>query len=211
MTFNVISWTFVRPNIVKLFCQCRKCRDVAVVAAKLTPMGANTQKWTENIDGKYVNIQSVFPPPSKPIAPPGTPGEVEVHFIEGLKVLSVDAYHSAANSFRRTLEQATIHLLGELGNDAEKHKDEDLYSRIKALQKYSLITPPLYDWAEIIRKVGNKGTHADSEFSKEDAIELKNFTEMFLVQVFTMPEKVRKMRASTSKNTEEDSSINHVR
>ena len=136
----------------------------------------------------------------EPVAPEDTPEDVAKDFVEGLKVLPVEAYRSAGNCFRRALEKATNHLLNELGSDARKHIGKKLYDRIKVLRDNFLITPSLYDWAEIIRDFGNKGSHGEVDFAEEDAVELKNFTEIFLIHVFTMPAKVRKMRITTPPN-----------
>lgn len=130
--------------------------------------------------------------------PPDTPDDVGRHFTEGLEVLPVKAYNSAATCFRRTLEKATDHLLNALDYDADQRKNMSLFCRIQALHKHELITPLLYEWAHVIREVGNKGAHGETEFSENDAVELKKFTEIFLFYVFTMPASIRKIRDTSS-------------
>ena len=198
MTFDVVSRRWFKPNVYKLFCQCRNCSDVVVITAWTTSGRSISQDWTGNICDNGYTIKSIFPPPSKPVVPFGTPDDVGRHFTEGLNVLSVKAYPSAANCFRRTLEKATDHLLDELNYDAEKRKNMSLKCRIKALRKHELINPLLYDWAHIIRDVGNQGTHGDTDFSENDAVDLRKFTEIFLIHVFTMPANIREMRDSSS-------------
>ena len=198
MTFNVISHCWFSPGIDKVFCQCRNCKDVVVITARIVSGGHISQDWSGNICDNGVTIKSIFPSPSKLVVPPATPDDVGDHFTEGLRVLSVKAYPSAANCFRRTLEKATDHLLDELKYDAKKRKSMSLMCRIKALRKHELITQLLYEWADIIRDVGNKGTHGDTDFSEGDAVELKKFTEMFLIHVFTMPASIREMRDGSS-------------
>ena len=171
---------------------------MVVITARIVSGGHISQDWIGNICDYGVKIQSIFPPPSKLVVPPATPDDVGNHFTEGLRVLSVEAYLSAANCFRRTLEKATDHLLGELMYDAEKRKNMSLKCRIEALRKHELINTSLYDWADTIRDVGNKGTHGDTDFSENDAVELKKFTEMFLIHVFTMPARIREMRVDSS-------------
>lgn len=202
MTFNVISSCWFSPGIDKVFCQCRNCRDVVVITARVVSGGHISQDWRGNLCENGVTIKSIFPPPSKFVVPPHTPDDVGRHFTEGLNVLSVKAYPSAANCFRRTLEKATDHLLDELKYGAEERKNMSLKCRIRALRKHELINPLLYEWADIIRDVGNKGTHGDTDFSENDAVALKKFTEMFLTHVFTMPARIREMRdASSAKET----------
>ena len=198
MTFDVVSGRWFKSNVYKLFCQCRNCNDVVVITARTASEKPISQDWSGNICDSGVTIRSIFPSPSKLVVPPATPDDVGDHFTEGLSVLSVKAYPSAANCFRRTLEKATDHLLDELKYDAEKRKNMSLKCRIKALRKHELITQLLYAWADIIREVGNKGTHGDTDFSEGDAVELKEFTEMFLIHVFTMPARIREMRVDSS-------------
>lgn len=202
MTFDVVSGRWFKPNVYKLFCQCRNCSDVVVITA-WTPSGKSiSQDWTGNIRDNDFTIRSIFPPPSKPVVPLGTPDDVGRHFTEGLRVLPVKAYNSAATCFRRTLEKATDHLLDELQYDAAKRKTMSLKCRIRALREHELITPLLHEWAHIIRDVGNKGAHGDTEFSENDAVELREFTEIFLIHVFTMPARIRELRdASSAKKT----------
>lgn len=200
VTFDIISFSSVRPILDKLFCRCRNCKDVVIVTTYGTSVRSIFQEFNGNIHEKGVQIKSSFPLQNEPSAPQDTPKDVAGHFIEGLNVLSVKAYSSAGNCFRRALEKATYHLLEELGSDAIKEKEKNLYSRIKVLRDRSLITPILYEWAEIIREFGNKGSHGDMEFSEKEAAALKNFTGVFLMHVFTMPAEVRRMRDPSSAN-----------
>ena len=204
MTFRVRSRCRFRQNTLKLFCQCSNCKDVVVVTA-IERLDADSipENWTGNLCERYIQIQSIMPIQSEPVAPEDTPKPVAKEFVEGLSVLRVRAFSSAGNCFRRALEKATNHLLDELGADATDHRGMNLYSRIRALRDRSLIAPQLYDWAEIIRDLGNMGSHGDSDFSEKDAVELKNFTGIFLFYVFTMPAKVRRMRDASHPNDEE--------
>ena len=151
-----------------------------------------------NISNSGVNIQSIYPCQSEPVAPQGTPNDVAEHFVNGLKTLSAKAYPPAGNCFRTTLERATDLLLNGLGLDEKDAKEKSLYSRIKVLRKHCVITQPLYDLADIIRNLGNMGSHGDINFSAEDAVKLKDFTEIFLFHVFTMPARVREVQAASS-------------
>lgn len=200
MVFDAISSCFFRRNLHKLFFQCRRCKEVVVVTARFAGRNPLSQGRTGDIRDYGVKIQSICPPVSEPVEPEGTPGDVAKDFVEGLKVLSAEAYPSAGNCFRRALEKATKHLINKLGSDSKEHIGKNLYDQIKVLRDNFLITPSLYDWAEIIRDFGNKGSHGDADFAEEDAVELKNFTEIFLIHVFTMPAKVRKIRTTMPPN-----------
>lgn len=140
-------------------------------------------------------VMEVLPALSEPISPSGTPEDVARHFIDGLKVLSVGAFPSAGNCFRTTLEKATNHLLEGAEVDTKKSGQLTLYERIKLLRNENIIAPSIYEWAGIIRKLGNMGTHGDADFTQHEANELRHFTEQFLNYVFSMPERVVKIRS----------------
>ena len=141
-----------------------------------------------------LGIEPISVSPSiKSNAPRYTPKEVETHFLDGLKILSVGVWSSAGNSFRTTLEKATDYLI-ENRCEASNVGHRSLRDRIKFLKEKNMISIQIFEWAEIIRTLGNMGTHGDPEFTEKDACELKHFTEKFLEYVFTMPEEVRKTR-----------------
>lgn len=140
-------------------------------------------------------VIEVLPALSEPISPSGTPEHVARHFIEGLKVLSVEAFPSAGNCFRTTLEKATNHLLERAEVDTKNSGKLTLYERIELLRSENLIALSIYEWAGIIRKLGNMGTHGDAGFTQHEANELRHFTEQFLHYVFSMPERVNKIRS----------------
>lgn len=197
MTLDVVAICSVSLTRNKLFCQCRNCNDVVVATVTVSPMKPVSLQALGNLTDSGVTIDSILPPTGEPCAPQDTPKDVAMDFVEGLRVLQVKAYSSAGNCFRRALEKATYHLLNKLDLGAGEHKDMNLYSRIKLLRDRSLIAPQLYDWAEIIRDLGNKGSHGDVDFSEKDAVELKDFTGIFLIYVFTMPARVHRMRTAS--------------
>lgn len=194
MTFDVASSNFFCKGFTKFLCQCRHCEEVVVVTG--TEGHWNGVDFGEVQNGK-ISIHSVFPQPSEPVPPPDTPDDVAKPFINGLTALSVGLIDSAGNSFRTTLEKATSHLLERLGTAGQEHAKKSLYNRIEFLKDNHLITPALYDWAHIIRDLGNKGAHSDPEFSESQATELKKFTEQFLYYVFTMPARVESIRRNS--------------
>lgn len=190
MTFDVCPSPFFRNGFVIFFCQCPRCQDVVVVTGKSNFQAHNLINFDGDIMELGIEPISVSPS-SKPSVPRHTPEDVERHFIDGIRILSGDVAAAAGNSFRTALEKATDHLLRKSDEDS-KLTAGSLHDRIKLLKKKNLLTPQLFDWAEIIRKWGNMGAHGDSGFTMERAHELKKFTEKFLEYVFTMPEEVKR-------------------
>ena len=192
MTFDVCLPPFFRNEFVIFFCQCPRCQNVVLVTGTANFQTHNLINFDGDITELGIGPISVSPS-NKPNAPRHTPEDVERHFIDGIKILSVDVSAAAGNCFRTALEKATDHLLRKSDEDS-KVTAGSLHDRIKLLKKKNLITPQLIEWAEVIRSWGNMGTHGDPEFTIEQAHELKKFTEKFLEYVFTMPEEVKKAR-----------------
>lgn len=66
-----------------------------------------------------------------------------------------------------------------------------LEKRIDKLHAEGLITKDLKEWAHKIRLEGNEAVHEIEEPTKEQATELALFTEMVLMYLYTLPEKVK--------------------
>ncbi|CAM2147665.1 DUF4145 domain-containing protein [Pararobbsia alpina] len=92
--------------------------------------------------------------------------------------------------FRRCLEIA----LKQHSPDVEAWK---LEKRIDKLAAEGRITKDLQAWAHRVRLDGNDALHEEEEFTKESAAELMQFTELLLVYLYTLPEKI-KARISAS-------------
>ncbi len=82
---------------------------------------------------------------------------------------------------RKTVDVATKELMKD-----EAAKIKDLAPRIDALARAGRLTEDLRAWAHQIRLDGNDAVHGDS-FTKEQAEELLDFTELFLTYVYTLP------------------------
>ena len=51
------------------------------------------------------------------------------------------------------------------------------------------------EWADQIISDGNEAAHGEDEtFTREDAEQIKEFTELFLIYAFTLPERVRQAK-----------------
>lgn len=69
-----------------------------------------------------------------------------------------------------------------------------LYHRIVALQGKGTLTADIAQWAEAIRTLGNDAAHEEDPLERRDLSQLKEFTDMTLRYLFTMPNMVKKLR-----------------
>ncbi|MCM3651317.1 DUF4145 domain-containing protein [Metabacillus litoralis] len=114
------------------------------------------------------------------------PEDIENLFDEARKCISVNAYTSAVLSCRKLLMNISVSKGAEAG--------KSFASYVTFLEENHYIPPNSREWVDHIRKKGNEATHEIPSISKEDAIELLEFTEMLLRFVYEMPGKMKKYR-----------------
>ncbi|TQV80341.1 DUF4145 domain-containing protein [Denitrobaculum tricleocarpae] len=122
----------------------------------------------------------------QPNIPAHLPEAVRSAFSQGCEILQASPNGSVA-LFRRALELGLNRMLG-------KSKDR-LVKKIDKAAENSLVTPDLAEWAHGIRLEGNEALHDDYEYSALEAEEVRDFAQMMLTYIFTMPETVKAMRA----------------
>jgi hypothetical protein len=69
--------------------------------------------------------------------------------------------------------------------------------KIKALSKAGKLTDDIALWSDSIRDLGNEAAHEEEPISREELSALRNFTEMVLKYLFSLPNAVRKRRGET--------------
>ncbi|AYV67100.1 hypothetical protein C2I06_09550 [Niallia circulans] len=114
------------------------------------------------------------------------PKEIESLYNEARNCISVNAHTSAVLSCRKLLMNISV------SKGAQSGKSFAFY--VDFLHDQHYIPPNSKEWVDHIRKKGNEATHEIPEISKEDAIELMEFTEMLLRFVYEMPGRMNKYR-----------------
>ncbi len=142
-------------------------------------------------EGRWIIAQS-FPDGSVIEVPRYLPKNVENFFIQGIKSLPENP-DAAGAMFRKTLEISLSYIM------PDHLKDKSIYSQIRDAVNQNYISDELGEWANIIRIDGNEATHAEVPFDVDQAEILKQFTEIFLSQIFTLPTLVRKRAKLTKK------------
>ena len=92
--------------------------------------------------------------------------------------------------FRKTLETA----LKQKFPDNEEKASKSLNQRIREAAKQQKLTPDLTAWAHEIRIGGNDAVHEEKPFSEQEAQELRGFTELVLLYLFTLPKMLERAR-----------------
>lgn len=141
------------------------------------------------VRGKVI---SIYPEQKKVTAPLYLSDIVSKNFKEAKELFNQKYFNPSAMTSRRTIDLATKELLP---TDTGM-----LNGRIKNLLINNIITQQLSEWADIIRLDGNSANHAFEDFTEEQAGQLLDFTEMFLMYAFTLPKMVAIKRESSNEN-----------
>ena len=99
--------------------------------------------------------------------------------------------------FRKVLELATL----QIGPDCEAFRKKILYNRIEQLAGTNLLPSTMQQLAHEIRLSGNIAAH-EQEYDKEEAEQLQEFAELFLIYLFTLPRKIERSRVKQEASEE---------
>jgi hypothetical protein len=170
-----------------LFLQCQGCwPGVTAVVANNYDYVAGWMTGHTSAPGK---ILSIYPKASASHCPADVPDKIREAYLSGLDNLNRSGNtHAAAMMFRRAIELTTKAV------NPNASKGDNLKKRITDLSP-DFATPAMKQWAEHIRLDANDATHAEDDYSLEDAKTLQTFAEMFLTYAFTLPEMLKRAKS----------------
>ena len=119
--------------------------------------------------------------------PEHLPDNVGGFFKQGVDNVKQGNWDAAGSMFRKTLESALKHRFQDNANDK-------LVKRIEKAAEDRNLTSEMAAWAHQIRFWGNNAAHEDEPFTEEDARQMREFTDLFLTYLFTLPEKLARAR-----------------
>ena len=106
---------------------------------------------------------------------------------EGQEALAARLFKSAVGAVRRLVEGTC--------EDAGVTKG-DLYDRLKTMLEEGKINQTLYDWADLLRLVGNEGSHYNkSGVEQEDAEDALHFAEALLDHIYVLSKRFTSFEA----------------
>lgn len=162
-----------------IFCTCQKCERAVIAHVVVTGKPSHNRQWDSVIRESETMTIAILPKIRAPEAPQLTPPEVENLFLQGDAALIGKSWDAAAMTFRKTLEVSLKIRWPDLKGS--------LADRIDKIAESHEITPALKEWAHAIRIDGNTAVHETSPTSEDFANNIRNFTELFLLYVFTLP------------------------
>lgn len=166
---------------------CGSCGEGSIAQVRVTASNvANPAAFPGDIGSKpsHYEVLYFFPRKLAGKAPEHVPPAAAAAFAEGVDNLNDGRFTSAIMMFRRALDVGLKEFPSEI--DAWK-----LEKRIDKLADAGLITKDLQQWAHKIRLEGNEAVHELDNPTKEQAGELRLFTELVLIYLFTLPARVK--------------------
>jgi Domain of unknown function (DUF4145) len=124
-------------------------------------------------------------------APVHTPSNVGAFYAQGCRALERGDADAAGMCFRKALDTATRYLIRTFSPpDLDAKLALKLKPRIDWLHSKGKLTDDLKAWAHLVRDEGNDAAHEEAPYTPEQAQDLRDLTEVFLMYVFTIPGKI---------------------
>ncbi|MGJ5075509.1 DUF4145 domain-containing protein [Bradyrhizobium oligotrophicum] len=125
-------------------------------------------------------VKDFWPPPPGPLIPEHLPPDVERIYLQAERNYSIEGNEEAAGTmYRKALDVG----LKKIDPDARGV----LAARIKKLAGASKLTPDIAEWADHVRDLGNDAAHEEAPPTRQELEDLRNFTEMVMRYLFSLP------------------------
>lgn len=205
IAFEVKSITFVGQeygwqNYYETFCVCGNCnRSTVFLIAMRDPKTEVALKNSGGLIGfvgslnKLVSSKGFISTKDRDTqpAPEYLPDNIRAAFEEGAKCMAVGCFNAAGTMFRLSVDMTTKDKLPGGEVDGLNYKTRrDLGLRLPWLFDNGYLPDDLRDLSHCVKEDGNDGAHQGT-LSKEDALDLLDFTEALLKRIYTEPERLR--------------------
>jgi hypothetical protein len=136
-------------------------------------------------------VVKFWPVAPGPLIPEHLPPEVERVYLQAERNFPISGNEEAAGTMYRKALDVGLKIIAPSVTGTLK-------ARIATLVQQNLLTPSLGEWAEQIRLLGNEMTHEIDQPTHEEVEALRNFSDLVLRYLFTLPGMVTARKASVS-------------
>jgi hypothetical protein len=182
----------------EIFCMCGNCKRSTVFIVRTIDFERRNLP-----DGGLVGIRGAINPYVHELgyislkdkaatpAPEFLPPNVLAAFNEGARCLAVDCFNAAGTMFRLCVDMASADKLPKEDVDGlTKPIRRSLGLRLQWLFDNRYLPEDLRELSHCVKEDGNDGAHQGT-LTKDDALDLLDFTVELLERFYTQPEKVR--------------------
>jgi Domain of unknown function (DUF4145) len=174
---------------------CPKCKRPSSALLTPTPQAVHTQEQLNQIQGEITeskwDIDDFWPTSPGPVIPELLPPEVERIYLQAERNFPVDGNEEAAGTMYRKALDVGLTII-------DPSIKGILKIRIAELVKQNKLTQSLGEWATQIRLLGNEAAHETDQPTREELTSLRNFSDLVLRYLFTLPEMVKARKAPSS-------------
>jgi hypothetical protein len=177
--------------------ECPKCH-LPSCALLVAPSGAqihagNIDQFSGDVLDTNWKVREFWPEPPGPLIPEQLPPEVERIYLQAERNYPVEGNEEAAGTmYRKVLDVG----LKKIDPDAKGV----LAVRIKKLASANKLTPDIAEWADHVRDLGNDAAHEEAPPTRKELDDLRNFTEMVMRYLFSLPALVAARKPKPAKS-----------
>lgn len=133
------------------------------------------------------HIVDFWPKPPAPKVPDLLPKDVARIYLQAERNLDIEGNEEAAGTmYRKALDVGL--------RKVDPATTGPLAARTKKLAAAGKLTADIADWSDHIRVLGNGAVHEEDAISRDELMDLRNFADMVLQYLFTLPAMVKKRR-----------------
>jgi hypothetical protein len=155
----------------------------------------NPNQWGDGDIIKFRwKVEKFWPEPPAPNIPENLPPDIERIYLQAERNFPIEGNEEAAGTmYRKALD------VGLKSVDAEAKGT--LAARIKKLAASHKLTPAIAEWADHVRDLGNEAAHEDEPPTRSDLTDLRNFSEMVMRYLFSLPALVEARKPKPAQET----------
>jgi hypothetical protein len=173
---------------------CPKC-NLPSCAVLVAPAGSvlTINKW-DGYDGDLLShdweVKHFWPAVPGPLIPENLPSDVERIYLAAERNFPTPGNEEPAGAmYRKALDVG----LKKIDPDTKGM----LATRIKKLATAGKLTPDIAEWSGHIRVLGNEAAHDEDPPTREELTDLRNFAEMVMRYLFSLPSMVSARKPKT--------------
>jgi Domain of unknown function (DUF4145) len=177
---------------VHLTCpKCKKPSSAWVKANRSNAPAMNELMYgADDILNHGWTVETIWPAVPGPEIPDLMPTEVTRIYLQAERNFPVAGNEEAAGTMYRKALDVGLKLF-------DPNVTGTLKARITELVKQNKLTPSLGEWADQIRLLGNDTAHEIDQPTRDELTGLRNFSDLVLRYLFTLPEMVKARKALT--------------
>jgi hypothetical protein len=133
-------------------------------------------------------LATFWPVPPGLLIPENLPSDVERIYIQAERNFPIMGNEEAAGTMYRKALDVGLKIIAPTVTGILK-------ARIATLVQQNLLTPSLGEWADQIRLLGNDTAHEIDQPTRDEIVALRNFSDLVLRYLFTLPAMVTARKA----------------